>query len=108
MRKIYLFLVVVGTILPYYIFSQFLITNDFDFKLIVTLLFDNPVSSSFVADFLLSCFVFIIFMFNESRKYNIKEKWICLVVLFVTGLSAAFPLFLYFRHSYINRSAHKV
>ncbi|MDP1392220.1 DUF2834 domain-containing protein [Lysinibacillus capsici] len=51
----------------------------------------------------MSCFVFIIFMFNESRKYNIKEKWICLLTLFTVGLSLALPLFLFFRESYIKK-----
>nr|WP_265101548.1 DUF2834 domain-containing protein [Lysinibacillus varians] len=42
-------------------------------------------------------------MFNESRKYNIKEKWICLLTLFTVGLSLALPLFLFFRQPYIKK-----
>ncbi|WP_283778964.1 DUF2834 domain-containing protein [Peribacillus frigoritolerans] len=50
----------------------------------------------------LQLIVFLVFMFNESRKYDIKEIWICLLSLITVGLSLALPLFLFFRHSYIN------
>ncbi|MFJ7367320.1 DUF2834 domain-containing protein [Peribacillus frigoritolerans] len=67
------------------------------------LLFTNTISAFFVVNFLISCAVFLVFMFNESRKYDIKEIWICLLSLITVELSLALPLFLFFRHSYINR-----
>ncbi|QGG52380.1 DUF2834 domain-containing protein [Lysinibacillus pakistanensis] len=103
MRKAYLLFAIIGTVFPYYFLVQFLNKNGFDLGLLVDLLFANSISTFFAVDFFISCFVFIIFMFNESRKYNIKEKWICLLTLFTVGLSLALPLFLFFRQPYIKK-----
>jgi zinc transporter ZupT len=100
--KLYLILGLIGTVFPYYFFIQFLRDNGLDLGLLMELLFTNTISAFFAVDFIISCVVFLVFMFNESRKYNIKEKWICLLSLFTVGLSLALPLFLFFRHSYIN------
>ncbi|WP_221569332.1 DUF2834 domain-containing protein [Alkalihalobacillus sp. TS-13] len=102
MKKLYLILGVIGTVFPYYFFIQFLGDNGLDLGLLMELLFANTISAFFAVDFLISCVVFLVFMFNESRKYNIKEKWICLLTLFAVGLSLALPLFLFFRQSYID------
>lgn len=107
MKKLYLLLSLVGTVFPYYFFIQFLSENGLNFKLLADLLFANSISTFFAVDFLISCVVFVVFMSNESRKYNIKEKWICLVALLTVGLSLALPLFLFFRHSYIKSPAHR-
>ncbi|MEH7353832.1 DUF2834 domain-containing protein [Neobacillus drentensis] len=103
MRKIYISFGIIGTVFPYYFFIQFLRENGFDLRLLGDLLFTNSISTFFAVDFLISCIVFSVFMFNESRKYNIKEKWICLITLFTVGLSLALPLFLFFRESYIKK-----
>lgn len=103
MRNVYLLFAIIGTVFPYYFLVQFLNKNGFDLGLLVDLLFANSISTFFAVDFFISCFVFIIFMFNESRKYNIKEKWICLLTLFTVGLSLALPLFLFFREPYIKK-----
>nr|WP_242808459.1 DUF2834 domain-containing protein [Bacillus sp. N447-1] len=59
------------------------------------LLFTNTISAFLQLIFLISCVIFLVFMSNKSRKYNIKEKWICLLSLFTVGLSLALPLFLF-------------
>ncbi|OEH93887.1 DUF2834 domain-containing protein [Bacillus solimangrovi] len=102
MRKVYLLFGIIGTIFPYYFFINFLNQYGLDIGLFVNLLFSNPISTFFAVDFFISCAVFLVFMFIESRKYNIKGKWICLIALFTVGLSLALPLFLYIRHPYIN------
>ncbi|MCS1351070.1 DUF2834 domain-containing protein [Mechercharimyces sp. CAU 1602] len=101
MRKWYLSLGIIGTVFPYYFLIQFLGDNGLDFGLLFELLFANTISSFFAVDFFVSCVVFLVFMFKESRKYNMKETWICLLTLFTVGLSLALPLFLFFRYSYV-------
>jgi hypothetical protein len=95
MKKIYLFFCVIGTIFPYYFFISFLTKQRFDLKLLADLLFANTISTFFAVDFLIRCIIFLVFMFTESKKYNIKGKWFCLISLCTVGLSLAFPLFLY-------------
>ncbi|WP_409347315.1 DUF2834 domain-containing protein [Paenibacillus sp. MBLB4367] len=104
----YLLLGVVGTVFPYYFLIQFLSEHGLQLNLFVDFLFANAISTFFTVDFFISCIVFVLFMFNESRKYNMrKEKWICLAALLTVGLSLALPLFLFFRHSYVNKSVHR-
>ncbi len=98
MKRIYIILAVLGTALPYYFLIQFIVENGFNLNLLVEMLFTNSISTFFAVDFFISCFVFIIFMFKESKRLNIKKaQWVCLITLCVVGLSLAFPLFLYIR-----------
>lgn len=97
MKKILLVLAFLGTVIPYFFFTPFLIRNGLDLVSIPPLLFVNHVSSFFAADFLISCLVFLIFVYSETKKHHIKQWWICILATFLVGLSLAFPLFLYFR-----------
>ncbi|MTH54837.1 DUF2834 domain-containing protein [Bacillus mangrovi] len=97
MKTILLLLASMGTIIPYYFFTPFLINNGLDIMSIAELLFVNRVSAFFAADFLISCIVFLTFLYTETKKYKIKQWWICILATITVGLSLAFPLFLYFR-----------
>jgi hypothetical protein len=100
---VYVFLSIIGTVFPYYFFIPFVSKHGLDVPLLLDLLFTNSISTFFAVDFILSCIVFIFFLFSESNKYQIKEKWICLFSLCVVGLSLALPLFLFFRHPHVTK-----
>nr|WP_236841424.1 DUF2834 domain-containing protein [Brevibacillus formosus] len=59
-------------------------------------------SSFFATDFLISCLIFWVFLFQEVRKHHIKHWWIYVAATLTVGLSFAFPLFLYFRQKTIE------
>ncbi|SFA87689.1 MULTISPECIES: DUF2834 domain-containing protein [unclassified Bacillus (in: firmicutes)] len=103
MKRVYILLTVIGAILPYYFFINFIMVNGLNLKLLGDYLFANTISSFFATDFFISCIVFWLFMYNEVKKYKIKEWWICLILNLTIGLSCALPLFLYFRHAYEDR-----
>ncbi len=104
MKKIYLLSAILGTILPYYFFVMFLIENGFNTSLLISQLFANNISTFFAVDFLISCIIFLIYMFKECNKLSIKKiQWLCLLALCTVGLSLALPLFLFFRENYITR-----
>lgn len=101
MKRLYVVAFIIGTVFPYYFFIQFLMVHGLNVKKIVDLLFVNNISTFFAVDFFISCFVFIVFMFNESKRLRIgREKWLCLISLFTVGLSLALPLFLFIRENY--------
>ncbi|MCM3141630.1 DUF2834 domain-containing protein [Brevibacillus sp. MER 51] len=56
----------------------------------------------FATDFLISCLIFWVFLFQEVRKHHIKHWWIYIFATLTVGLSFAFPLFLYFRQKTID------
>jgi hypothetical protein len=92
-------LAIVGAVLPYSFFIPFLVENGLDIPLLLSMLFANRISSFFATDFLLSCLIFWIFLYQETKKYRIKQWWVCMIATITIGLSCALPLFLYFRET---------
>lgn len=99
MKNFYLLLAILGAVLPYSFFVPFLAENGLDLPLLLSLLFANKISSFFATDFLLSCLVFLVFLYQETKKYKIQQWWICVIATLTIGLSCALPLFLYFRET---------
>jgi Terpene cyclase DEP1 len=97
MKNLYIFLSILGAIIPYYFFIPFLLENGLDIQRLFQQLFINHVSTFFATDFFISCVVFWAFLYQETKKYNIKQWWICIIATLIVGLSFALPLFLYFR-----------
>jgi hypothetical protein len=99
MKKLYLLLAVVGFVLPYYFFVSFLIANGLDLQLLLEQLFANDISSFFAVDLIISAIVFWVFLYRESRRYQMSNWWVYVVATLTVGPSFAWPLFLYFRQS---------
>ena len=99
MRYFYLFLAVIGLVLPYYFFLAFLGEHGMDLKLFVEFLFANPISAFFVMDLIIATIVFFAFLFRESRRVGVRYWWLFIIFSLTIGLSFAFPLFLYTREA---------
>lgn len=97
MKHLYLILAIVGAVLPYSFFVPFLAENGLNLPLLGSMLFTNNISSFFATDFLVSCVIFWVFLYQETKKYRIGQWWVCILATLTIGLSFAFPLFLYFR-----------
>lgn len=102
MRRLYLFLTIVGFIAPnVFVFIETMETGNVLLwaNPAATLqgMFANTISTAFVVDLLLVVLVFFIWSLSEASKYHIKYVgFIWLFTLFF-GLAGAFPLFLYIR-----------
>ena len=94
---LYLALAVAGAILPYSIFIPWLLENGVDARLFVSQLFVNGPASIFAWDVLLSAGIFIIFVFAEGRRLDMRHLWLPPLVVFTIGLCCALPLFLALR-----------
>ncbi|PGE24016.1 hypothetical protein COM57_27035 [Bacillus pseudomycoides] len=104
MKKIYILLSIIGAVVPYSYFIPFLMENGFNLLLFSQELFANRISTFFPADFFISCLVFWVFLYSETKKYQIRYWWICIIATVTVGLSFALPLFLYFRHSKLQQT----
>ncbi|MGG1660263.1 DUF2834 domain-containing protein [Brevibacillus sp. NRS-1366] len=104
MKSIYLLLAIAGAVLPYSHFVPFLQANGLNLALFTSQLFVNDISSFFATDFLICCVVFFLFLYQETKKRNIKYAWLYVVATLTIGLSFSLPLFLYFRQKTIERS----
>jgi hypothetical protein len=98
LRKIYLFLVVAGTILPMRYFLQWFGENGFDLMGMVDAWHANAASSGLVWDLTVSAVALIVWMVAEV--YQRKDYWVlalCIPATFCVGVSCGLPLYLFLR-----------
>ncbi|MBE9047852.1 DUF2834 domain-containing protein [Pleurocapsales cyanobacterium LEGE 10410] len=94
MQLTYLFLSIIGLVLPCWQLISFIYLNGLDFPLFWSQLFINQISSAFGLDLFVSSVVFWFFLFREGTRLQMKLLWIYVVLSLTVGLSFALPLFL--------------
>jgi len=94
MKKIYLLLAIVGTVIPYFFFLRHFEVVGYGLSDFITALFVNGAAGGFSADILISSSVFWCFMYSEKR---VKKPWVFIILNLFIGLSCALPAYLYFR-----------
>ena len=97
MKKIYLLLSVVGAIVPYLFFFQFIQAEGLNIPAIISALFVNGAAGGFSADLLLASFIFWLFMFQQVKESNGPKPYIFIVLNLIIGLCCALPAYLYAR-----------
>ena len=95
MKMLYLFLAIVGAVLPYTFFIQHFSSEGVSVPGFVAALFANPATGGFTADLLFTSVVFWIFMFQRRSRENGPRPIIFIVLNLLIGLSCAFPAYLY-------------
>ncbi len=94
-KNFYLVAFIIGTILPYWEFINFLIENGLNWSLFFEYLSANRISKFFVFDVLISAIVVIYFI--TQNKKGIKNYWLPIIATLSIGISAGLPLFLYLK-----------
>ncbi len=97
MKKIYLLLSVVGAIVPYLFFFQFIKAEGLNISAFISALFVNGAAGGFSADLLLSSFIFWLFMFQQVKESNGPKPYLFIVLNLIIGLSCALPAYLFAR-----------
>ena len=97
LKGIYLFLCVIGTILPYSQFVPWLFSNGIDLPLFFEELFVNRISTFFGLDVIVSAVVLLVFISSEQRRIRLRQWWLPVTSTFAVGVSLGLPLFLYLR-----------
>lgn len=75
-KYLYLILAVLGTLIPYIPFIEFLMREEFNPSLFVAQASQTPIASFFTLDVLVSSFVVIALVLSEGRKLGMKNLWI--------------------------------
>lgn len=99
MKNIYLLFAILGAIIPYVFFLNFIQINGVNIPIFVQSLFVNGAAGGFSADLLISSFVFWIFMFNENRRKNGHNPIIFIMFNLLIGLSCALPAYFYVKEA---------
>jgi len=97
MKKLYLVLAIVGAILPYVFFIQFLQTEGFDLPAFIRASFANSAAGGISADLFFASFVFWLFMFMQRKRAKGPSPYLFIVLNLAIGLSCALPAYLYAR-----------
>jgi hypothetical protein len=109
MKKIYLILTIIGTILPnVFVVSESITSGNY-------LLYAHPIdtfngmfasniSSAFITDLLFVVFLFLIWSYKEAKLHHMKNIYLIWIYTFAFGIAGGLPLFLYFREREKNRS----
>jgi hypothetical protein len=103
-KNIYLFLCVLGTVIPYSQFIPWVVENGLHLGLLVRQLFANRISAFFGLDVLVSSVVLVVFMRTEGQLLRMRLRWVPIVALCLVGVSLALPLFLYLRERGLESS----
>ncbi|MGJ3239938.1 MAG: DUF2834 domain-containing protein [Anaerolineae bacterium] len=99
MKLFYLVMAVLGTVLPYVFFGQFIAQEGLDIPLFVKSLFVNGASGGFTADLLISSFVLWGWAYHDARQRDMRRWWVIIPANLLVGLSLSLPLYLYMRHN---------
>jgi hypothetical protein len=95
MKRIYFTLAIIGGVIPYMFFFQFIQAEGFNIVYFVESIFVNGAAGGFSVDLLYSSFVFWLFMFMQQRKTNAPKPYLFIVLNLTVGLSCALPAYLY-------------
>lgn len=102
MKKTYLTLTIIGTILP----NIFVCIESYKTKNYLLYakpletfngMFANNISSAFMVDLLFIVTLFFVWSYKESKVYNIKNIVLIWTYTFAFGIAGGLPLFLYIR-----------
>ena len=96
---IYLFLSILGAILPMMANFDFAMEygNSFDIKNFVSLANANPAAQSISRDLLVGASAVFIWIVNESKRLNIKNMWVVYFGTFLIAFAFSAPFFLFLR-----------
>ena len=96
---IYLFLSIIGAILPLMANLDFAMKygNSFDIKNFISLANANPAAQSISRDLLIGASAVFIWIVNEPKKLNIKNMWIVYFGTFLIAFAFSTPFFLFLR-----------
>lgn len=95
MKNTYLVLAVLGGVIPYLFFFQFVRIEGVNLPLFVESLFVNGAAGGFSADLLFTSFVFWLFMFIEAKDSRKPSPYLFIALNLTIGLSCALPAYLY-------------
>ena len=104
-KKIYLFLCVLGVVLPYSQLVGWIRENGLNSGFFFRLLFANGVSSACTLDVLVTSVVLVVFVFLEGQRVGMRLLWVPLLGLVALGVPFSLPMFLYLRERALEGAA---
>lgn len=95
MKTFFLVAAIVGAIVPWVLFLQYVDTNGFDFIEVTNAVFANLAAGAFAADLLLSSVFFWAFIIHRSRLGKGPGPGLFIALNLFVGLCCALPAYFY-------------
>lgn len=99
MKNTYLVLAILGGVIPYLFFFQFMQVEGLNLPLFMESLFVNGATGGLSADLFFSSFVFWVFMFTQANRSKGPKPYLFIFLNLAIGLSCALPAYLYAREN---------
>lgn len=96
-KNIYLPVMLIGTLLPWYFFWQFFAAQGLDLAGFWASLWVNGAAGGAAADLFITGFTFLGWSFFDARQRGIRLWWLTIPATFLIGVSLGLPLYLYLR-----------
>lgn len=93
LKNVYLLLALLGAVIPYVFFVQYLSAEGSSIGGFIPALFANGAAGGFSADLLITSFTFWLFLFSQKTP----RIWMYIAINLSIGLSCALPTYLYLR-----------
>jgi hypothetical protein len=97
MGVVYLFLSVLGAVVPYAKFVPWVREHGLNLPLLLTELFSTRIGGFFGLDVILSAVTLLIFIRSEGGHRKLRLLWLPAAATCLVGVSCGLPLFLYLR-----------
>jgi uncharacterized membrane protein len=97
LAKLYLFLTVLGIVIPFGAFIPWLLNNGLDFIALFNAAVVNPISIFAWLDVLIAALVLLIFIVVDGKKNNVTFYWLAVIGTLSVGVSFGFPLYLFLK-----------
>ena len=95
MKRVYIALCIIGTILPLWFFVPYVSSHGV--ANLISDSFANGAAATFTADVLMSSLVLWMFIYSETRKRPVRLWWLAILGNVFVGVSLGLPLFLLLR-----------
>jgi len=105
MRSVYLFLAVIGAVLPYSQFLPWVAAHGLDVPLMIRELFSTRIGAFFGLDVLVAAVALLAFISREGAARKMRRLWLPIGATCLIGVSCGLPLFLYLRERELVRDA---
>ena len=99
LKWVYLFLAILGAILPTIANIEFAKSYGpaFDIQLFIELANNNPAAKSLSRDLFIGSSAVFVWIISESKRLEMKNLWIVILTTFTIAFAFSAPLFLYLR-----------
>ena len=96
-KNYYIAMAVLGILVPWYFFSQFIAEHGINFVDFLQALFVNGAAGGFSSDIFISATVFWVWSYQDAKTTGVRNWWPVIPATIFVGLSLALPMYFLFR-----------